>query len=470
MTFNGTGSYASPAETPVQIKNMLMMGDSLSDRGTLNKTLLFGCIPMSVIGGLKGKSPDGRFTNGLVWSDHVSAKIASDFTIKRVQQRWHMDDTDIADAVIAHERKVMCAIRDNYSLDDDNFVNYYGRLWVRSYCVGGLTSHDYSWTLSSSIVRFFKRLIVSTLDEMTKKVLSYDKEHHLSYQHKAETLVVEWSGANDLITVNAKPSIDEVNMAIAARMDNLKKLITAGYRNFIVVNLPNLALTPRYKALSQQEQDEAQRCTNYFNSELQKACDQLNQDYPHCAVDAFDINTMFEKIYHNPTPYLFDKDKLTIPYIDSPDFNDPSDGMSQAKGYMFYDDIHPSADLHALLASYFYDNLALKYELLEPNKTCLKKRGDLSEDTLLQCFRKHYEIKLRQDQSSFFGSKSSHLDYKNADLETILRHALDEGGARTLKVVTQLGWLNQEKQLILKEPVLIKAMELVRVRENNHSL
>lgn len=470
MTFYGSSPYSSSAKTPAQIKNMVMMGDSLSDRGTLNKSLLFGCIPWSVVGGLKGKSPTGRFTNGLVWSDHVSAKIASDFTIKRVQKKWRMDDTDIADSVITHERKIMHAINDNYSLDDDNFVNFYGRLWVRSYCLGGLTSHDYSWTLSSSIVRFFKRLVVSTLEDMATRVLNYDKEHNLSFEHKAQTLVVEWSGANDLVTVNAKPSIEEVDKAIKARVENIKKLIGAGYRNFILVNLPNLALTPRYKALSQKEQDNAQKCSLYFNTELQKACDQLNQDYPHCSTDAFDVNTTFEKIYNNPSPYFFDKDKLTKSYVDSADFNDPSDGMSQARGYMFYDDIHPSADLHALLASYFYENLAQKYELLEPNKTCLKKRPDLTEDSLLQCFRKHYELKLRQDQSGFFGSRTSRLDYKNANLETIFRHALNEGGTRTLNVLIGLGWLNQQGELILKEPVLIRAMECVRPVVNTHSL
>ncbi len=71
----------------VQIKQLIMMGDSLSDRGTLNKKLLFGCISLSKLSGLAGHSPEGRFTNGMVWSDHVSAEIASDFTIKRLDLR-----------------------------------------------------------------------------------------------------------------------------------------------------------------------------------------------------------------------------------------------------------------------------------------------------------------------------------------------------------------------------------------------
>lgn len=468
MTFYGKGPYAKPAVTPTQIKNIIMMGDSLSDRGTLNKTLLFGCIPMSLIGGLKGKSPEGRFTNGLVWSDHVSAKIASDFTIKRLQKKWHLDDTDVSDAVISHDNKIMSAIRDNYSLDDDNFVNYYGRLWVRSYCIGGLTSHDYSWSLSTSIIRFFRRLIVSTLDDICKKLLEYDIENQLSYKHKAETLVIEWSGANDLLTVNAKPSLEEVDKAIAARFANIKKLIASGYQQFIVVNLPNLALTPRFQALSQREQDESKKCTDYFNSELQKAADQLNMDYPHCAVDVFNVNTMFERVYKNPTPYLFDKEKLTTPYTKSKDFKKPVNGLSQATGYMFYDDIHPSADLHALLASYFYDTLPLKYELLEPDQECHKRKSDLTEQELLQCYRMHYEKQLLSDQNGFFKSKKSNIDYKNADLKTVIRHAFYEDGPRTLSIINKLGWFDKKGQLILDEPVLKKAADEVQQKESTN--
>lgn len=449
------------SKEPQQIKNIIMMGDSLSDRGTMNKTLLLGCIPMSGFTGLKGKSPDGRFTNGLVWSDHVSAKIASDFIIKRLEKRRHLDHTDIADAVIAHDRKIMDAVRNDYFLDDDRFINYKGRVWVRSYCVGGLMAHNYRWALSTNIVRFFTRLVVSTLAEMTKAILSYDKKHHISYQKKAETLVIEWSGANDLVTVNAKPSLEEVDKAIIARMGNIKKLIAAGYRNFIVINLPNLALTPRYQGKSLAEQDEAQRCSEYFNSELQKACDDLMNDYPHCSVDAFDINTMFEKIYQNPEHYFFDKDKLTTPYTTSADFNDPSDGISQAKGYLYYDDLHPSADAHALLAAYFYDNLALKYELLEPDRSCKSKRKELSEEELLSCFRAHYEKQLKKDQSGFFGHGTSRLKYKESDLETIIKHALDEGGGRAYDILKKLGWIDKNGALMLTEPALVEAMNRV---------
>lgn len=444
----------------ISIKHIIMMGDSLSDRGTSNKSTVLGCIPMSSLNGLKGKSPDGRFTNGLVWSDHVSAKIASDFTIKRLQKKWHLDDTDVSDAIICHDRRIVSAIRDNYSLDDDYFINYLGKVWVRSYCVGGLMAHDYSWMASSSLIRFFTRLIVASLDDLRKKVLKYDKKNHISYEQKAETLIIEWSGANDLVTVNAKPSIEEVDKAITARMDNIKKMIAAGYRNFIVMNLPNLSLTPRYQAKSVEDQYLAKTCSDYFNTKLQEACEQLSDSYPHCEVNAFDVNFLFEMIYHNPEQYLLDKDKLKIPYNTSVDFDDPKDGTSHATGYMFYDDLHPSADLHALLAAYFYDQLPLKYELLEPNQVKCNKKEPLPEEVLLRCFRSHYAAQKTHD-NRFVGHTKSTLDYKNANLEVILKHALNEEGKRTMAVLNKLGWVDKHGELILKEPALIKALDKV---------
>ena len=364
MRFKGIDDHSKDNRpTPIEIKQLILMGDSISDRGTLSKTVLFGCLSIGVLSDLKDHSPDGRFT---------------------------------------------------------------------------------------------------TLTEMREAIFEYDEKHSVSYEQKEETLIIEWSGANDLVKVNAEPSMEEVDKAIVDRVGNIKKLIAKGYRNFMIVNQPNLALSPRYQAKSMEEQDNAQNCSTHFNLKLRKACIQLAADYPHCSIDAFDINTLFEHIYHNPQKYMIDKNKLRTPYISSKDFKKPSNDLSPSTSYMFYDDIHPTADVHALMASYFYDRLSLKYELLDPRKQRLRKRNNLNEDKMLSCFRRHYKARLERDMHSFFSSKKrSNLNYKEANLETILRHALKENGGRTLSILTHLGWLDRKGRLILNEPVLKKAMESI---------
>lgn len=200
---------------------------------------------------------------------------------------------------------------------------------------------------------------------------------------------------------------------------------------------------------------------------MQKACEQLNEDYPHCSIDPFDINTMFEHIYKNPKKYMFDADKRTQSYIDSKDSDDPSDGLSPASGYMFYDDLPPSADMHALLAAYFYDQLERRYELLEPTQPKINKCQNFPAETLLYAFRKHYETRLTSDQHSFFKSARSNLKFREADLTTIFKHALKENRSRTLEVLKQIGWLDNEGQLTLEEPILQKAKQQAMAPENN---
>lgn len=439
------------------------MGDSLSDRGTANKRLLFGFIPMRYLSGLHNYSPSGRFTNGLVWSDHLAASIANDFTIKRLEKKLHLDNTDIADAVISKDRRILSTMNNTYFLDNDRFIQYRGKLWVRSYCEGGLTAHDYSWMPSTSISRFFTRIIVATLQDKLKLNLNYDKTHIVPYKDKAETLAIEWSGANDLVTVNAKPSKKAADKAIAARVRNVKKMIASGYRHFILLNLPNLALTPRFQKGSESERKIAHDCTIYFNEQLNKAVANLTLDYPHCSIASYDINAEFETIYANADKYYFDKKKRNKAYKDSKDFNSPSDGKSAATGYIFYDDLHPTADMHAFLASRFYNQVSKNYQLLEPDRRTTESTNQCTETMLLSCFRKHYERKLYQDRHSFFGNFcKSKLNYKNSNLTDILHHAIKEGGQRTHDVLVQLGWINKDGHLILELEPLMHAYAQIR--------
>ncbi|VVC75603.1 hypothetical protein AQUSIP_08930 [Aquicella siphonis] len=220
--------------TRPDISRIIIMGDSLSDRGTIYKKKLFGFIPMSLLAGLTGTAPGDSFTNGMPWSDHFIAALANEFTIKKFQndKKWRSDD--MADAIINNDIHVRRAIEYYFNLRDDKKVDYRDNEFVRCYTEGGLTSHSYKWVPSISIKRFFTRLILSTLREKRADLLAHDEEHAnvLPPKEKAKTLIIEWSGANDLITVNERPSMTEVNKAVAERIRNIETLVAHGYRHF----------------------------------------------------------------------------------------------------------------------------------------------------------------------------------------------------------------------------------------------
>lgn len=371
-------------KTRPRIKRIIMIGDSLSERGTMFREKLFGFIPMKILSGLKGKTPDDSFTNGFPWSDHFITALANKFTIKKLKTEKGLDDADIADGIINDDAHIRPVIDNYYNLKNDLFVNYDGENFIRNYTIGGLTAHDYSWLPSTSISRFFSRLILPTLQGECKKLLNYDKVHHLSSKFKAETLIIEWSGANDLITVNARPSKKEADGAVKARINNLRKLINNGYSNFILFNLPDLSLTPRYQAKNEKERENARVCSEYFNEELNAACMKLREEYPDCCIQLFDANKEFQDMFHHPEKYNLDKDKRHQPYTTSADFKIKENSTSPADGYMFWDAVHPTADVHAFLAQKILQEYENVFEFIAPDE---KKKEKYKNGFFFQ--RKH---------------------------------------------------------------------------------
>lgn len=351
--------------TRPEITMIAALGDSLTDRGTLNDKYL-GFIPMRLVSGLQGKSPQGSFTNGFAWSDHLAVILMNEFIINKLKRENQFDDMDIVDAIIRQDDCIK-EIKSYYNLQNDKAVKYKGEEFFLSFSEGGLTSYDYSWWPSKSVSRFFTRLILSTLEKKRNELLQHATTMQSSMEQRAKTLIIEWSGANDLITVNEKPSLDEVDRIVMERMKNIEELAANGYYNFVLCNLPDLSLTPRFQAKSAADQANAKACVNALNMKLKQACENIQARHPNYSIVVFDVFSEFEQIYNNPTKYGFDIEKLKTPYLKSNDFKMNKDGTSPAKGFMYWDDVHPSGDMHALLAYKFYLQLKDTFHFLPPN-------------------------------------------------------------------------------------------------------
>ena len=61
---------------------MITMGDSLTERGTMDARMI-GPIPMSKLSGLEEVSPRGRFDNGWTWQDFLGSRLVSQYIIQR---------------------------------------------------------------------------------------------------------------------------------------------------------------------------------------------------------------------------------------------------------------------------------------------------------------------------------------------------------------------------------------------------
>lgn len=450
--------------SPINIVHIAILGDSLTDRGTMDHRYLFDLIPMSFLSGLAGHSPYGRFTNGFTWSDFLSAMLADEFIINILKNKYGLDDTDIADAVLSHDPHAEKLLFKAYSLDNDRFVQFEGQDFIRCYDEGGLSAHDYKWVPSTSIKCFFSRLILSTLEAKREALLAYDEAHELSRKHKEETLIIEWSGANDLITVNPEPSEVEADLAVKARLKNAEILIKNGYHHFILFNLPDLSLTPRFQNMTGEEgeiaRQNAHECCAYFNEELEKGVERLRAIYPHTNIDVFDVSSVFSEVYNNPEQHGFDKDKIKQPYVTSSDFKIEKNGSSPAPGYMFWDDVHPSATMHAKLVEYGYRKFKFDYKFSAPQVEVIQEKElTISEEELRASFIIKYGEVLKAKKGGFFGCHhGSKFNYKAASLEEILSQVFEKKDSFTRDVITDLQWIDKKGNLYLNIPALKEAM------------
>lgn len=459
------------------IKYLVFMGDSLSDRDTFAKRpILYGLIPNNLIVDLS-KSPHGRFTNGYTWDDYLCESLVSKFLSRDLEKKLKGDATDIADGVLDQDPKVEQMVQDENTLSDDRKVDSEGERLARTYCEGGLTAYNYSNSFIASITFMFAREIVSTLDKKRAILLNDDKQLAITEKEKHETLVIEWSGANDLITVNKKPTKAEADNAITARMENIKKLYEAGYRNFALFGLPDLACTPRFQALNDSDRENASKVCNYFNKKLRDECLLLQAQYQGLSIEYIDVMGPFKDIYSNPEKYGFDTDKLKYAYSTSEDFKMNPDRTSPAKGYLFWDDIHPTAHAHALLAIIITDKLTKSYNFEAPPPT-----SQTDAKHMFEKFLDDYIKKFQTDQSSYLGlytlvakkglPKELHGAIESDEdylplLAKVLNHGINDNAARTRSILLDLKWINEKNEINVNNPALAAAKTIMERSDND---
>ncbi|AWN73623.1 hypothetical protein A6J39_015280 [Legionella anisa] len=349
-----------------KIEKIIFLGDSVSDTGKMYRRKFFPGLRGHNIVPALNKSPLGAFTNGVAWPWHFAHVIMARTSIKKIQEEEGLpiagNNTDCGHALISKKKYFdfhRKAIK--HSKNGDKIL-YNGQEVFINFAEGGATAFDYSSTFTPNISKLGARQIVSSLEKERTKFLK-DEKNNVSESEKKKVLIVEWTGANDLVTVNKKPTKKIVDNAVNARIHNLKELIGNGYTNFVLVNLPDISQTPRFQEKSAKEQETIRKLVTYFNTQLQEKCDELKKLHPEACISIFDAAGAFKKISDNPEHYGFNKAKRAQQYLKSDTFKENKNDIncqkahiSPASGYMFWDGLHPSADMHAALAEEFYEH------------------------------------------------------------------------------------------------------------------
>jgi thermolabile hemolysin len=158
-----------------------------------------------------------------------------------------------------------------------------------------------------------------------------------------KTLFIIWIGGNDCLYGGSDYRASAINVKEA-----LDRLAEAGARHILVLNLPDLGTIP--EELNQPGAIEKTEFSLNFNGELANMLDEFSVKYPEISFYEVDIYSFFRKIQNDPAAYGFTN--ITDP---SPNFDLPNN--FDGAGYLFWDDIHPTTRMHALIADQVFEDL-----------------------------------------------------------------------------------------------------------------
>lgn len=187
-----------------------------------------------------------------------------------------------------------------------------------------------------------------------------------------KSLYIVWIGANNYLGIPDNP--DETVLMVREGLSNgLQRLAKAGAKQVMVVNLPDLGLTPiaREFSVEQTLSDMAQK----HNQALTDLINQMQAQYPGVTWLQFDVNAMLREVMANPAQYGYDN--ITDSCYES-ELNKTDEQLVLTMGlkpyrhsdqdkcalYLFFDPIHPEARAHEMMgqqAKVLLDNARIHF-------------------------------------------------------------------------------------------------------------
>ena len=160
----------------------------------------------------------------------------------------------------------------------------------------------------------------------------------------ATNLYVIWIGGNDFLNGDgdSQVAVDNMNTAVTELYDN-------GAKSILILNLPDLGAIP--DTLGSTEAPLATTFSVNFNTALASMIDAFSTAHPDMDIYEFDVYDFFLAVRNNPGAFGFTNVSEPAPKLAPPNNFDDS-------GYLFWDDVHPTTAMHALIADRVYADLS----------------------------------------------------------------------------------------------------------------
>lgn len=329
-------SFMLPTEAlAATFSKMYVFGDSLSDPGNIfNATKAANSIPTNIdVPPVEPSVPpydeDGRFSNGLVWSDYLAQDLGIDL----------IPSTELS--VLFPGSNIPSPI----AFTDD------GQPQVSPYFNGATANNSVNFAFGAAQtgtqgVGEFGALIPGMLDQ----VEWFEDDLEVADQQADEdALYIVWGGPNDYQLVSDPDPIETVgNLAEA-----VQTLYDLGARNFLVPNLPDLGKTPRALDAGEDVSNILTFLSQTHNTLLDTSLANLSQ-LDNINIAQLDAFSLLNKTIANPEEFGFTNvtDSCIHPLKDDGklDGTQEFEVCDNPDEYLFWDGIHPTTVAHAQLA------------------------------------------------------------------------------------------------------------------------
>ena len=177
----------------------------------------------------------------------------------------------------------------------------------------------------------------------------------------ATQLFLTWAGGNDLRDAAKADGAtkNSIKTAATTALDNMKAHITrladAGARHFIWPNLPPLHLVPEFLSADATIRDGLKEAAEKFRDDQAAAVAMIRDNHADTEITVVDIYGLFLKVAENPGAFGYTN--VTQGIIDVPSFSAkafaPTANFTTQQDpdkFMFWDQLHPTARTHALIA------------------------------------------------------------------------------------------------------------------------
>jgi phospholipase/lecithinase/hemolysin len=175
-------------------------------------------------------------------------------------------------------------------------------------------------------------------------------------------LYTVWAGSNDVLDIaNSTLTPAQQQAAVQQAVNNetsfIDGLVADGAKNLMVLDVPDLGKTP-YEMARPASDAASSTLAQDFNNDLATALQHIMATGV-ASIDLIDTYSLLDTAIANPSAYGFTN--VTQP-VWTGDLTDSQSGVLNAtgaaqNGYLFFDDLHPTAAGHTLLADAALDSL-----------------------------------------------------------------------------------------------------------------